>query len=70
MKDLLDCWGAVISGYPCWPDMPGSVDMEQVRERALNCCFLFILLLKGERGIPGPVGPPGEKGVMVSHKLR
>lgn len=30
--------------------------------------FFFNFMLKGERGSPGPVGPPGEKGVMVSHK--
>lgn len=39
------------------------------RERIFNVSFSsFFLLLKGERGSPGPVGPPGEKGVMVSYK--
>lgn len=36
--------------------------------KSAYCYFLLIFLLKGERGSPGPVGPPGEKGVMVSHK--
>lgn len=48
--------------------MPGSVDMKRVRERALTIIFFFNFMLKGERGSPGPVGPPGEKGVTVSHK--
>lgn len=45
-------------------DMSITVDMGQ----STHCYFLFNFSLKGERGSPGPVGPPGEKGVTVSHK--
>lgn len=43
VKDLLDCWGIFIAGQPCWPDKPGSMDVERVRERVLTLILCFFL---------------------------
>lgn len=45
-----------------------SVNMEKGEDYSMVFFFFVFLLLKGERGSPGPVGPPGEKGIMVSYK--
>jgi len=57
------CRLALLARY-AWLNVHGTS-----RGKSARYYFLFHFSLKGERGSPGPVGPPGEKGVTVSQKL-